>query len=46
MKPQNVSLGFFTNNLKLVDLIPEHQVNGAAPLAVTQSWPWSNQVAD
>ena len=37
MKPQNVSLGFFTNNLKLVDLIPQHQVNGVAPLAAAQS---------
>ena len=46
MKPQNVSLGFFMNDLKLVNLIPKHQFSEAATLAVAQSWPLGSQIAD
>ena len=46
MKLQNVSLGFFTNHLKLVDLIPEHQFSEAATLAVAQSWSLGSQITD
>ena len=46
MKPENVSLGFFTNHLKLVNLIPEHQFSEAATLAVAQSWLLGSQIAD
>ena len=46
MKPQNVSLGFFMNDLKLANLIPKHQFSEAATLAVAQSWPLGSQIAD
>ena len=46
MKPQNVSLGFFMNDLKLVNLIPKHQFGEAVTLAVAQSWSLGSQIAD
>ena len=46
MKPENVSLGFFTNHLKLVNLIPDYQFSEAATLSVAQSWLLGSQIAD
>ena len=46
MKPQNVSLGFFMNDLKLVNLIPKHQFSEAVTLGVAQSWSLGSQIAD
>ena len=44
--PKMLALVFFTNHLKLVNLIPKHQFSEAATLAVAQSWPLGSQIAD